>query len=145
MIVKKMKYIFLLIFTLQNYNFCCEECCNCWEECWNNCWNNSPNVQNSFLQEENSQGANNQGENSINNNFHLWKDKNTTKFETTDIKEAMKMIKAYGGNCGIWYSNGIYYIDKSHRVATKKVALEIGRECNQISILKWSNMSLAYC
>ena len=69
----------------------------------------------------------------------------TEGFETTDIKEAMKMIKAYGGNCGVWYSNGIYYIDKSHRVNTKKEALQIGRECNQISILKWSDMSLAYC
>ena len=57
----------------------------------------------------------------------------------------VEMIKAYGGNCGIWFSNGIYYIDKSHRVNTKKLALQIGRECNQISILKWANMSLAYC
>ena len=59
--------------------------------------------------------------------------------------KAMEIIKAYGGNCGIWFSNGIYYIDKSHRVNTKKLALQIGRECNQISILKWANMSLAYC
>lgn len=69
----------------------------------------------------------------------------TEGLETTDPIEAMKMIKAYGGNCGIWFSNGIYYIDKSHRVNTKKLALQIGRECNQISILKWANMSLAYC
>lgn len=69
----------------------------------------------------------------------------TEGFETTNPIEAMKMVKAYGGNCGIWFSNGIYYIDKSHRVSTKKVALQIGRECNQISILKWSNMSLVYC
>lgn len=65
--------------------------------------------------------------------------------ETTDINKAMKLIKAYGGNCGIWFSNGIYYIDKSKRVNTKKEALRIGKECNQISVLKWSNMSLAYC
>ena len=69
----------------------------------------------------------------------------TEGLETTDPIEAMKMIKEYGGNCGIWFSNGIYYIDKSHRVNTKKLALQIGRECNQISILKWANMSLAYC
>lgn len=65
--------------------------------------------------------------------------------ETTDMHEAMKLIKAYGGNCGIWFSNGIYYIDKSKRVNTKKEALRIGKECNQISVLKWANMSLAYC
>lgn len=69
----------------------------------------------------------------------------TEGLETNDIIEAMKMIKAYGGNCGVWFSNGIYYIDKSHRVNTKKEALAIGRACNQISILKWANMSLAYC
>ena len=65
--------------------------------------------------------------------------------ETTDIKTAMKMIKQYNGNCGIWYSEGIYYIDKSHRVNTKKEAMEIGRQCNQISVLSWRTMGLAYC
>ena len=69
----------------------------------------------------------------------------TEGLETTDQKEAMAMIKAYGGNCGIWYSEGIYYIDKSHRVSTKKEALAVGRACNQISVLRWSNMGLIYC
>lgn len=69
----------------------------------------------------------------------------TEGIETSDIREAMKAIKAYNGNCGVWFANDIYYIDKSKRVNTKKEAMEIGRACNQISILKWSNMSLAYC
>jgi len=69
----------------------------------------------------------------------------TEGIETKDQKEAMKAIKAYGGNCGIWFSDGIYYIDKSKRVNTKREAMEIGRACNQISVLKWANMSLAYC
>ena len=69
----------------------------------------------------------------------------TEGLEATDQKEAMTMIKAYGGNCGIWYSEGIYYIDKSHRVSTKKEALAVGRACNQISVLRWSNMGLIYC
>ena len=69
----------------------------------------------------------------------------TEGLETTDQREAMAMIKAYGGDCGIWYSEGIYYIDKSHRVNTKKEALAVGRACNQISILRWSNMRLIYC
>ena len=60
-------------------------------------------------------------------------------------EEAMRVIKNYGGNCGIWFSNGIYYIDKSKRVNTKHEALKIGRECNQISILNWRTMGLAYC
>lgn len=65
--------------------------------------------------------------------------------ETKDINEVMALVKAYNGNCGIWFSDGIYYIDKSHRVNTKHEAMKIGRECNQISIFKWANMSLAYC
>lgn len=69
----------------------------------------------------------------------------TMGIETKDINEAMQAIKAYGGNCGVWYSNNTYYIDRSHRVSTKKQALEIGRNCNQISVLKWADMSLIYC
>lgn len=65
--------------------------------------------------------------------------------ETSDPATAMKMIKDYKGNCGVWFSNGTYYIDKSHRESTKKNALEVGRTNNQISILKWADMSLIYC
>ena len=60
-------------------------------------------------------------------------------------EEAMQAVKNYGGSCGIWLSDGIYYIDKSKRVNTKHEALKIGRECNQISILNWRTMGLAYC
>ena len=69
----------------------------------------------------------------------------TEGIETSDIKEAIQMVKAYGGDCGVWYSEGIYYIDKSHRVNTKKEALIIGRQCNQISVLNWKSMGLVYC
>lgn len=65
--------------------------------------------------------------------------------ETPDIKIAMKFIKEYNGNCGIWFSNGIWYIDKSHRETRKRDALRIGKENNQISILRWSDMNLIYC
>ena len=65
--------------------------------------------------------------------------------ETTDIHEAMTMIKEYNGNCGVWFSEGIYYIDKSHRVDTKREAIQIGKEHNQISVLCWRTMGLAYC
>lgn len=69
----------------------------------------------------------------------------TEGIETTSAQEAINAVREYGGNCGIWFSNGIYYIDKSKRVPTKREALEIGRACNQISILRWSNMGLVYC
>lgn len=69
----------------------------------------------------------------------------TEGLETTDIREAMTMIKAYNGNCGVWLADGVYYIDKSHRVNTKREAMLIGRQCNQISVLCWRTMGLAYC
>ena len=69
----------------------------------------------------------------------------TEGIETTDAREAINAVKAYGGNCGIWFSAGIYYIDLSHRVATKREALEVGRACNQISVLRWKDMGLVYC
>lgn len=65
--------------------------------------------------------------------------------ETNNINEAMMMIREYNGDCGVWYSEGIYYIDKSYRVNTKREAMLIGRQCNQISILNWRTMGLAYC
>lgn len=69
----------------------------------------------------------------------------TEGVECRTAREAINAVKAYNGNCGVWYSEGIYYVDKSKRVNTKREAMEIGRACNQISILKWANMSLAYC
>lgn len=69
----------------------------------------------------------------------------TEGIEAKTAREAIEAVKAYGGNCGVWFADGIYYIDKSHRVNTKREAMTIGRACNQISVLKWSNMSLAYC
>ena len=69
----------------------------------------------------------------------------TEGVECATPTEAMNAIKAYGGNCGVWFADGIYYIDKSHRVNTKREAMTIGRACNQISVLKWSTMALAYC
>lgn len=65
--------------------------------------------------------------------------------ECKTADEAVAAIERMNGTCGVWYSDGIYYIDHSFRVKTKKEALAIGKAHNQISILKWSNMSLVYC
>jgi hypothetical protein len=69
----------------------------------------------------------------------------TEGVETRSAREAINAVKAYGGNCGVWFADGVYYIDKSHRVSTKREAMEIGRACNQISVLNWRTMGLAYC
>ena len=69
----------------------------------------------------------------------------TEGVECKTPEEAIKAVRAYCGECGIWYSGGIYYIDKSRRVDTKKEALKIGRAYNQISVLGWRKMNLVYC
>ena len=70
----------------------------------------------------------------------------TEGVECTTAREAINAVKAYGGNCGVWLDeNGIYYVDCSFRVSTKAEALRIGREKNQICILRWKDMSLIYC
>lgn len=63
----------------------------------------------------------------------------------TTAREALALVKEYGGNCGLWLEKGIYYVDKSHRVNTKKEALAIGKTHEQISVLGWARMNLAYC
>lgn len=69
----------------------------------------------------------------------------TEGIECHTARECINAVKAYNGNCGVWYSEGIYYVDKSHRVSTKRDAIRQGIEYNQISILKWIDMSLIYC
>lgn len=69
----------------------------------------------------------------------------TEGVECRTAREAINAVKAFGGNCGVWFSEGIYYVDKSHRVSTKREALEVGRACNQISVLRWRDMGLVYC
>lgn len=69
----------------------------------------------------------------------------TEGIETKSQEEAIKAVRAYKGNCGVWFSGGIYFVDRSHRVATKREALAVGRQHNQISVLRWRDMGLVYC
>lgn len=69
----------------------------------------------------------------------------TEGVECANAQEAFEAIKNYNFTCGVWFADGVYYIDKSKRVDTKKEALEIGRACKQISILGWRKMNLVYC
>jgi hypothetical protein len=65
--------------------------------------------------------------------------------EAKTAQEAIQAVRAMGGNCGVWFAEGIYYIDHSFRVATKREAMAIGRRHNQICVLCWRTMGLAYC
>ena len=69
----------------------------------------------------------------------------TEGVECKTAREAINAVKAHAGNCGVWLADGIYYVDRSRRVDTKHMALEIGRAHNQISIFGWARQNLAYC
>lgn len=66
-------------------------------------------------------------------------------YELRTAEEAIRVVRELEGNCGIWYADGIYYVDHSFRVSTKKEALAIGRAHAQISIWGWKTQTLAYC
>ena len=40
--------------------------------------------------------------------------------EARTPQECIKRVKDFKGDCGIWLENGIYYVDYSFRVNTKK-------------------------
>ena len=65
--------------------------------------------------------------------------------EVHSAEECIKVVRQMQGNCGVWVENGVYYIDHSYRVNTKREAMEIGRQHNQICVLNWRTMGLAYC
>ena len=65
--------------------------------------------------------------------------------ECTTAEEAAEVVKDFGGSCGIWFSDGIYYVDHSFRVKTKRDALVIGRKYNQISVFDWQKKNLVFC
>ena len=66
-------------------------------------------------------------------------------YELATAEEAISCVRKLGGNCGVWYAGGIYYIDHSFRISTKQKALEVGRKFSQISIFGWKTQKLAYC
>jgi hypothetical protein len=56
------------------------------------------------------------------------------------LKELLKSLTSRGEYLGVWIDNGNVYIDISCRIATKSKAMEMGRELNQLSILRWADM-----
>ena len=68
-----------------------------------------------------------------------------TGVECRTAEECIRAVKSYNGTCGVWLSDGVYYVDHSFRVNTKREAMDIGRKCNQISVLRWAGMKLIYC
>ena len=45
-----------------------------------------------------------------------------------------------GDYLGVWIDGGMAFVDVSRRVATKRDAMQLGKELKQLSVLKWSTM-----
>ena len=56
------------------------------------------------------------------------------------VKELLGRLISRGDYLGLWIDNGNVYIDISCRIVTKSKAMEMGRELNQLSVLRWSDM-----
>ena len=65
-------------------------------------------------------------------------------YETSDPDQAYSIIEKYNGSCGLWFSDGIYYIDYSIRVSGKLAAILTGKAYNQKSIYDWKNDKLIF-
>ena len=50
-----------------------------------------------------------------------------------------------GEYAGFWIDNGYVYADISVRIATKKVAVLMGKELNQIAVWDWRKNQNVYC
>ena len=53
------------------------------------------------------------------------------------LKELIKKLVKRGDYLGVWIDDGKAYVDISCRIATKSKAMEMGRELNQLSVLRW--------
>ncbi len=56
------------------------------------------------------------------------------------VKGLIAKITARGEYLGLWIDNGNVYVDISCRVATKREAMQMGRDLNQMSVLRWADM-----
>jgi hypothetical protein len=56
------------------------------------------------------------------------------------IKALVEMLGGRGEYLGVWVDDGKVYVDISCRVATKRDAMQMGRDLNQLSILRWADM-----
>lgn len=68
----------------------------------------------------------------------------TTGWVCVNAEKRANIIATTDGNFGVWYSGGLYYIDRSYRVKTKRKAIAIGKKYDQQSILKWADKSLLW-
>lgn len=55
------------------------------------------------------------------------------------LKDLFVKLTSRGEYLGVWIDEGKAYIDISCRIATKREAMRVGRELNQLSVLRWAD------
>lgn len=58
---------------------------------------------------------------------------------TDDIETAAAMIDRLKGTCGVWYDNGIFYVETSYHAATLENAMNAAKKARQLTIYDWKN------
>ena len=61
------------------------------------------------------------------------------------INDVVSCGLSRGKYCGIWIDDGFVYVDISIRVPTKARAMDMGKQLNQLSILRWRDMACLAC
>jgi hypothetical protein len=69
----------------------------------------------------------------------------TTGVECKSVNEAMNAIKSFNGNCGVWYYQGIFYIDNTKHIMGLHKAIELGRTFFQKTIYEWRSGKCIWC
>ena len=55
------------------------------------------------------------------------------------LKKLILKLSCRGEYLGVWVDNGQVYIDISCRIATKTKAMTVGKQLNQLSVLRWKD------
>jgi hypothetical protein len=66
-------------------------------------------------------------------------------FTTQMIDDVVAYGLKRGEYCGIWVDGGFVYVDISIRIASKSKAMEMGKQLNQLSVLRWKDMVCLAC
>ena len=66
-------------------------------------------------------------------------------FTTQMIDDVVAYGLKRGEYCGIWVDDGFVYVDISIRIASKSKAMEMGKQLNQLSVLRWKDMVCLAC
>ena len=69
--------------------------------------------------------------------FSTTRNSETNMAET--VTDAVKMIETLKGNCGVWFYDGLFYVESSDYTESYEIAVRTAYIFDQISIYDWKN------